>query len=473
MIISSSGIRGIAFRDLSPDVVAKFAMSYAEVMDPDSVVIGTDTRPSSDVLKEATISGLLSMGVKVYDLGISPTPMVFYAIRKLGVDGAIVITGSHNPIEWNALKFADSEGMFIRKEIMDQIVKTYYEGNFKSKVQHCLNKRLRSVHKVNIIDDYINYLIRAVGYFDKINANMRIVIDPAAGSAIKVTAIALKKIGCRTIVVNTDPTNPFRDYEPTSRSLMYLKDLVKGNDLGLAHDSDADRLVLISDDGKILDPDYTLALVIKAFLEDSLLGGIQSNKVVVNIATSQLIKDIVKDYGVEVIYSDIGERNVIDAMIKHNVEVGGEGSCGGVIIRRINPTRDGILAALIIVGYLARKGKKLSRVIQDMPRYVKFHEKIPIKNRKLLNEIMKQMNNSFNSREAIKLGGLKIILDNGNWILFRPSGTEPVLRIIGEARNESELVKLRKYAYDILKKTIEEVEPGATRVFSSYPIREC
>ena len=471
MIISASGIRGIAFRDLKPDVVARFAISYARVVMPDSVVVGIDCRPSSLVFKKAVIAGLLSEGVRVIDLGICPTPTIFYAVRRLNASGAIVITGSHNPIEWNAIKFADDKGTFIAEEVMNKIIEEYREMR-PTRIKYRSGNN--EVVKVNIIEDYINHLLKNINYFGsrKCNTrNIRVVVDPAAGAAIHVTPYALRIAGFSVLTVNTDPENPFRDYEPSERTLGYLKNVVKGSYIGLAHDSDADRLVLITDKGEVLSPDYTLAIVIKAIYDDELVE-VKGGKVVVNIASSRLIEDVVREKGGRVIYCDIGERKVLDKMISEDANVGGEGSCGGVIIRDINPTRDGILAALIIAGYLAKREKRLSEITESMPRYVKFNEKICVKDQKTAQELVEEVARSLNNQVYIRLGGVKVVFDDGSWILFRPSGTEPVVRIIGEAKEENRLHELKEYAEEIINSIVEGVKPGVTRVFSSNPIRE-
>ena len=474
MIISSSGIRGIAFNDLKPDIVARFAISYARVITPDSVVIGTDCRPSSSVFKRAVIAGLLSEGVRVIDLGICPTPTVFYAVRRLNASGAIVITGSHNPIEWNAIKFADDKGTFIREGVMNKIVREYKEMK-TFKIGYKVNEINKSkVIKVNITEDYINHLLNSIDYFSSGKYNVRdikVVVDPAAGAAIHVTPHALKIVGFNVLTVNADPENPFRDYEPSERTLKYIKEVVKGSHIGLAHDSDADRLVLITNEGRVLSPDYTLAVVIKAIYDDGLVE-VKGGKVVVNIASSRLIEDVVEEYGGKVVYCDVGERKVLDRMISENANVGGEGSCGGVIIRDINPTRDGILAALIVTGYLAKRGKKLSEIIEDMPRYIKFNEKIYVKDQEAAQELVNKIAEALNGQAYIRLGGVKVIFDDGSWILFRPSGTEPLVRIIGETKEESRLHELKKYAKELVSSIVEGVKPGVTRVFSSNPIRE-
>ena len=444
LIFSSSGLRGIAPEWLTPEIALRAAVAYARTLNPDAVLVGRDTRSTSPLLELSVVSGLLSEGVKVFRAGIVPTPIAFFAVRELGLDGAIVITGSHNPVMWNALKMANEEGTFIKDEVMKKIIDALREVR-------CGWKSGGEAVVVDVIERYVQFLKGVVDCEVIRKRGLKVLIDPAAGAASHVTPRVLREVGCKVVSVNTCPYMSFRHYEPSQETLAYLHRILRTCDIGFAHDCDGDRLVILDPRRGALDPNYTLALALESFHDKYGYKGF----VVVNFATSNMVRDVAESLGCKVIYSKIGEVYVLEEMRHKGALIGGEGSSAGVIFLRLNPTRDGILTSLMILEFLARERIDLGEKLEEYPRYYSFHEKIPLDTdaERLTTRIYEDLANSF---EVEVLDGIKVSLDEG-WVLFRPSRTEPYMRVIGEAIDEERVKELKRWGVKLVRDIMREM----------------
>ncbi|MEM3615666.1 MAG: phosphoglucosamine mutase [Candidatus Methanomethylicia archaeon] len=431
-IKSYSGVRGIYGKQITPEIIYRIANAYAHVLNVKKVVVGRDTRPSGIPIKYAAISGLTSIGCKVTDVDISPTPAILYSIKRFNFDGGIVISASHNPPEYNAIKIAKKGGILISDEELDDILK-------KTSEEVILNKP-GSVRFRDINENYITTLMEVMKVECK--KGLRVVVDPGGGAGSFTTPKLLSKIGCRVISINTIPGKFNRPIEPTEESLKELSSIVKSvnADMGLAHDCDADRLVCVDEEGRILGEDYSMAIALRNILKHTRIKSI-----VVNLASSKIFQDIANEFGVKIHWAKVGEINIINKMMEEDSELGVEGSSGGLIFREFHMTRDGAIAALAIIREIIETGKKLSEIVDELPKYHMIKTNIPTNKIRLEDKI-----DELSSMGEINLmDGIKVSSEDW-WILIRRSKTEPKIRIIVESKSSGK-------AKEIMEKVIHKL----------------
>ncbi len=454
LIFTLSGIRGIANKDLTFDTVKKITIAYGlwyEGYDK-KIIIGRDTRPSGKIIEKAVIEGLLTTGFEITNSGVCPTPIIIHAKNRLKIPAGIIITGSHNPPEWNGLKLLSSR-TFLNTTDLNKISNRSKEIDLRS----YQIRNLKSYKSVKNIDPISNYLKDLSSFIDfqkiKKKNNLRIVLDTGAGTSKPVTNQILTDLGCEVKQINNEflINNEFpREIEPIEEN---LKDLImevwQGKyDVGFAHDTDADRLAIIGENGECYPEDVGLALITEYFL-NNLKNNEGEIYFVTNIASSLMFEAIAEKHNVHIIRTPIGERFLtekMDSLIQEKnsiteeiVVFGGEGSCGGVMFPQFNKARDGILATVKIVELLVDSGEKISKLVSKLPRYFSHREKIMIK-RKNIKSIIEQV-----KKELIDEGeivnhinmDLKFGKEKEWFILIHPSNTEPIIRVISEARRKS------------------------------------
>jgi len=451
LIFTLSGIRGIAKKDLDFNIIKKISIAYGLWLEGENnqVVLGKDTRPSGEIIEKAVIEGLSTVGLKVINFGVCPTPIIIHAKKRLNIPGGIIITGSHNPQEWNGLKILSTKTFLDNNDIKQILIKVN-----EIDLDSYLSKEVNSdqyIEYFNPIKDYIRDLYKYIDYEGiKDRNNLRVVVDTGAGAGKVATPQILKTMGCKVKVINNDliVNNIFpREIEPIEKN---LKDLImevwQGNhDIGFAHDSDADRLAIIGENGVYYPEDIGLALITDYYLKNYYESG-KEIIFVTNLASSIRFEVIAERYGAQVIRTPIGERYLIEKMneiienkSKNTLVFGGEGSCGGVIIPDFNNTRDGIFASAKIIEILVKTGKKVSELVSTLPKYYSYREKIKIKN-KNINKIIKFLKKELlEEGEEIEQFNLDLRFGKGqDWfVLIHPSNTEPIIRVISEARRES------------------------------------
>lgn len=425
---SISGIRGIFGDDLTLADVLRFCSNFAPLIKSKKCVVGNDTRPSSDIARETAVAALMARGIDVYNLGMVPTPVVFREARKYGA--GLIITSSHNPIQWNGLKFIiDGRGPNERE--FKEILKEKPPG--KSKIG--------SENKVT--SDYVSQAAKIVG---KIKGSPKIVIDAGAGAAANVAPELLRKLGCRVQIINQNSSK--RGPDPTSDSLTQLVSLSKKADIGFAFDLDGDRLVVVKD-GKKQSPDATLALGIPKALE---LG---YKRFCLSIDTSIAVEKYITSHGGMVVRSKVGEANVIDMMLKKKCQAGGEGSSGGFILPEFNMCRDGILTSGLIA---AMTGKKIiDEIIEFVSRYNQLRTKIDIESRlheKVLFKLQKKLKGKFG--KVITIDGIKTVIDDDTWALVRKSNTEDIIRISVESNNLAKAKSIQREISGLVRECYEQ-----------------
>jgi len=424
--ISISGIRGIVGQSLTPQLVIKFAEAFSTYIGGGDIAVASDTRPSGEMVKSAVFAGLLSCGASPLDLGILPIPSLQIYTKEHRLDGAISITASHNPVEWNALKLIKGEGRFLYPYEAEELLDFYYQGKFK-RVEQPLTIR-------NDERGFQPHLKKIMGCFDLEAIRRRgfkAAVDPCGGAAAPYVSRFLSELGVDVVEVNTEITGTFpRNPEPLAENLTALSDAVKksGADIGLAQDADADRLAAVDEKGDPIGEEYTLALAVEGYLQHR-----QRSPVVVNLSTSRIIEEIARMYKVELIRTKVGEINVARAMAQIGARIGGEGN-GGIIVSDVHLCRDSFGGMALLLESLAKSGVGLSDLKRRLPAYsmIKTKQDVPHRKRKaILNRLLCKFPKG--NRETSD--GLRIDYPEF-WFHVRPSNTEPVMRIIVEARDE-------------------------------------
>jgi phosphomannomutase len=424
---SISGIRGIFGNDLTLRDILKFCKNFAPLISSKKCVVGCDTRPSSEIVRETAIAALMGQGVDVYNLGIAPTPVVFREARKYGA--GLIITSSHNPLDWNGLKFIIN-GRGPNEKEFAQILKE--KKTFAKKIGA----------EILVSLDYVEDAAKIIG---KITHRPKIVVDIGGGAAANTAPKLLRDLGCQVQIINQNSST--RGPDPTSDSLTDLVSLSKKADIGFAFDLDGDRLVVVKD-GKKQSPDTTLALGVSKALD---LG---YKRFCLSIDTSVSVERYIKDHGGNVVRSKVGEANVIDTMLKKKCQAGGEGSSGGFILPEFNMCRDGILSAGLIA---AMTGKIVDEIIEFVSGYHQLRTKIDIQTElhdKVLDKFEKNLKGRFS--QIVTIDGVKTIVDDNTWALVRKSNTEDIVRISVESNDLQKAKKLQKEMTSLVRKSHEQ-----------------
>ena len=427
-----SGIRGIFGDDLNLKEVIEFTNNFSSLIKSKKCVIGRDTRPSGIMIQETISAILMKNGIDVFDLGMVPTPVIFREARKYGA--GIVVSSSHNPIEWNGMKFI-LDGRGINEKELPQI--TNHQEMLKSKIGEI--KEIKST--------YIEDARKIIG---NIENTPKIVIDNGGGAAKDFALNLLKNIGCDVEIINQELLDCSRGPDPTSDELTELISMSNNKEIGFAFDLDGDRLVVVRK-GKKLSPDITLGLGIAKSLE---LG---YKKFVLSIDTSVSIEKFIKEKGGTVVRSKVGEANVIEEMLKNNSQAGGEGSSAGFILPEFNYCREGILTSGLISSML--KNSEFSEILNYMENYFQIREKIEV-NSNYHDKIIENIKNDLMKKysEVDTRDGIKAIIDENSWILIRKSNTEDIIRISGESNNKEKCKKIINNTIEMVKEYYDKVK---------------
>jgi len=451
LVFTISGIRGIYGKSLNNEIILKIAVAYGQWLKGNNkeVVIGRDTRTSGEAIEKLIIDGLTSTNCNVINLGICPTPVIIYTKNKLNTPGGIIISASHNPQEWNGLKLL-SDKTLLKDSELNEIHDIMNEIDLM-KYKTLESNQITNVKNLNFTQEYIQDLHNVINAnYIKEHNNLNVAIDTGAGAATEVTPQILKDIGCTLKIINDelDEKGNFpRDIEPVEKNLTELKKLVlEGKyDVGFAHDCDADRLAIIGNDGTFYPEDIGLALIANSYFMKFKNSGYKMI-FVTNLASSLIFEVLAEKYGAVVIRTPVGERylaeeldNLMRTEKESSIIFGGEGSCGGVMLPKFNNTRDGIFAAAKLVEILVETKEKLSDLVAKLPQFYSVREYINIKNINL-HTIINQVKDALISEDYDVTqihNDLRFGLGNEWFVLIHPSNTEPILRIISEAKNES------------------------------------
>ncbi|MDH5430719.1 MAG: phosphomannomutase [Nitrosopumilus sp.] len=426
-----SGIRGIFGEDLNLKDVLEFCNNFSSLIESKKCVIGKDTRPSGQMIKETASAVLLKNGIDIFDLQTAPTPVIFRESRNYGA--GIVISSSHNPLEWNGMKFI-IDGRGINEQELPKIIE--HQDIVKTKIGI----------ETEISTSYIEDAKKIIG---NIENNPEIVVDIGGGAAKGFAPELLKEIGCSVEILNEDLSGCTRGPDPTSDNLSDLISSSNKKDIGFAFDLDGDRLVVVRN-GEKQTPDVTLGLGVAKSLE---LG---YKKFVLSIDTSVSVEKFIKEKGGTVQRSKVGEANVIDLMLKNNAQAGGEGSSGGFILPEFNYCREGILTSGLIASMLGTT--EFNEVLNYMESYHQIRDKTKINSDfhdKVINEIKSKFSKEYS--EIISLDGIKGIIDEDSWVLIRKSNTEDIIRVSAESNNVEKCRKIVKDAIELVNQSYEKI----------------
>jgi phosphomannomutase len=426
--ISISGVRGVIGDSLTPSLLARFAQAFGTYVGSGTIVIGRDTRTSGEMVRQAVIAGLLSSGCRVIDLDVCPVPTVQLMVRQRHAHGGIAITASHNPAEWNALKFINSEGLFLSAGQARELLDIYHQGYY-TKVA---GSELRGVETLTgALDAHINAIINVVGALPQTSRKLKVALDSCNGAGSIVAPKLIEALGAEVVTINMTPDGSFpRGAEPTPENLTALCELVKASnsDIGFAQDMDADRLAVVSERGEAIGEEYTLVLATRYIL------GKTPGAVVANLSTSSAMDDVARMFNCPLHRSKIGEANVTEMMRQVGAVIGGEGN-GGVIYPRINFCRDSQVGMALILHLLAETGRSVTELLSDLPRYAMIKEKFQCPSHKI-GEVLKMIRNEYADHPLDLRDGVKVSFDEG-WLHVRGSNTEPIIRLVVETEDET------------------------------------
>lgn len=437
LMMSVSGVRGIVGDSLTPEVLFELTAAYARWLgNSGKIILGRDSRNTGPAISNL-ISGTLNLcGIDVIDIGLVPTPTVQLIVEKKRVKGGIIITASHNPIEWNALKFVSSRGSFLTNKEIQEVFELYdtKEFTFTSHKKTGFYKEDFSSFKTHI--DEVKKIVDATAITQR---RPKVLIDSVGGAGSHITPIFLRELGCEVVEHNTEIKGSFpRGSEPTPENIKGTGKLVREHkcDIGFCQDPDADRLALIDEDGEPIGEELTLAFAI----QNKLTKG--SGPVVINLSTSRVSQDVCAKAGVDCLRAPVGEINVVELMTQKKAFFGGEGN-GGVIDPAVHMGRDSLVAMAHVLELFVRSEQSLSELRRALPQYTISKETVPIKEGQGFESIKQELKSLFDPHKdkhtVDEQDGLRFDFgEQRAWVHVRPSNTEPILRVISEAPTEQQ-----------------------------------
>jgi phosphomannomutase len=432
--ISISGVRGVIGDSLTPDLLTRFAQAFGTYIGSGRVVVGRDTRTSGEMVRQAVVAGLLSSGCQIMDAGVCPTPTVQLLVRRFKARGGIAITASHNPPEWNALKFVGADALFLSGARGRELLDIYHQGEFTK----ARAGRIRGVERLTgALDLHVAAVLEAVGPLPP-GRRPRVVLDSVNGAGSIVGPQLLEALGAEVIGINVTPDGSFpRPAEPTPENLEALCKAVRchGADIGFAQDMDADRLAIVSERGDAIGEERTLVLAVEHVL------GKTPGPVAANLSTTGALDPVAAKYGCRVFRTPVGEANVTDGMVRHQAIIGGEGN-GGVIYPRINFARDSLVGMALVLHRLVASGKTVSQLVAEMPRLEIVKIQFPFPSQRL-NEVFRKAKREYAAYPLDVRDGVKVVLPDA-WFLLRGSNTEPVMRVVAEAESAEKANELAR-----------------------------
>ena len=455
LMIGVSGMRGTVGGTLTPPVVSRMAAAFAvwlkETQQPQGgkhfrVVFGRDTRPSGFWVRDAAAAALGASGVEVIDLDIVTTPGVAMMVKHTGADAGVVATASHNPIQWNGLKFLTRECVAPPARDAARIRHLYdLQRADVVRVEHLVpatrNAETHALHVKRVLEH-----VDVLGISTK---RFKVVLDSVNGAGCVATSTLLNKLGCQLVHLNGTPDGKFpHEPEPTADNLKGLCEKVKRQraHVGFAQDPDADRLAIVDENGTYIGEEYSLALCAKWVLSRK-----PGSAVVTNLSTSRMLDDIAASTGSRVIRTPVGEANVIDTMLRERAPIGGEGN-GGVIDPRIVPGRDSLVGIAYVLALMAATGKSLAQLVAEIPRYDIVKTKFECR-REDANMVVEALKKEFANDRVDDRDGIRIDWDRA-WVHARPSNTEPIMRIIAEAPDRATAEKRIAQVQDVVRRVI-------------------
>ncbi|WP_294387977.1 phosphoglucosamine mutase [uncultured Clostridium sp.] len=440
-MFGTDGVRGIANTELTAELAYSLGRAGAFVLTEGThkpkILVAKDTRISGDMLEAALVAGILSVGAEAVILGVVPTPAVAHLTREYNADAGVMISASHNPVEYNGIKFFDGRGYKLSDELEDQI-QAVIESNFEGVPSPVGGAVGRSYTEETALREYIDYAMSTIKTDLK---GLRVALDCANGAAYKAAVKAFRALGARVYVINDNPDGNNINENCGSTHMEELMDYVvrKNCDIGFAFDGDADRCLAVDEKGNMINGDFLLTICAKALKES---GRLKDDTLVVTVMSNLGLDIAAKREGINLVKTKVGDRYVLEEMLKENYILGGEQS-GHIIFLHHNTTGDGLVTALQIAAILKESGKtfsELAGVMKELPQ-VLVNAKVPNEKKNIYLED-KEIIDAINAVES-KLNGV-------GRVLIRPSGTEPLVRVMLEGENQEEINAMANSLVDLI-----------------------
>ena len=438
-LFGTNGVRGVVNEDMTPELALRLGKAIGSYFNG-NIVIATDTRTANEMLKNAVISGLIASGNNVFDAKIVPTPALQYYVKNMEVDAGVMITASHNPPQFDGIKVIDKDGTELARSKEEEIERIYFNKDFKIASWNEIGK----VYDIDVTDFYIEGILDLIKKEEIKKHGFKVVVDCGNGAACFTMPYLIGEVAT-VVSLNAHPDGnfPARQPEPTPDN---IKDLIAAvesmkADIGIAFDGDADRAIFVDEKGNFIHGDKSLALMAGYKVEKK--GGV----VVTPVSTSSCVEEYVKSKGGSVVYTKVGSPIVARKMIDIKATFGGEEN-GGLIFPEHQYCRDGGMASVAMLELMALKEKSLSELISEIPDYKMVKTKVECKEKeKVMEELKKKVEGN-----ADYTDGIKIFFENG-WVLIRPSGTEPIIRIYSQSKDE----RIAREMAEKYKKVIKEI----------------
>lgn len=446
LIVSISGIRGIVGQSLTDDTVRRFAHAFATELPMNArVVLARDTRPSGAAFADVAAEALIAAGCHVFDLGKCATPAAKMMVLELQADGAMILTASHNPAEWNGMKLVRSDGIFLDAATGRRVEAAYHRSRRRTG-----DGRRESVAQEDVDTRLLQRLLAVVDSDQIRAAGLRAAVDPCNGTGSLFIPKLLAALGVEMHMIHGEPNGQFaHEPEPIPANLVDLGQAVRDHQchVGFAIDPDADRVALVDETGQAMGEDLTLALAVQA------VTAVRPGPVVTTLSTSQVVTDAAQANDCPVILTPVGEVHVVDAMVADGAVVGGEGN-GGVILTDVDPGRDAAVGVALILQALAQSGTSMTQLAASLPSYAIEKRKVACTEEDLQRALDGLVERYPDALRHPVQDGVKLYLQGElrcPWIHLRPSNTEPVVRIIAESQQASEAVQLCDEAQALLE----------------------
>jgi len=434
-LFGTNGVRGVVNKEMTGELALKLAQAAGTYFDGADLTVGCDGRVSSPLFLEIVTSGLASVGCQVWNLGMITTPGLQFLTKDWGLKGGIMITASHNPPEYNGLKVMGNCGVELPHEDELKIEELFFQSKFHLAAWDKIKQPLPVPEK---FASYIRSILENVGGVPR-NRSLKVVVDGANAVGVLSTPTIVEKLGGKVTLVNgeIDGRFPGRLPEPTPEHLQETSKIMRALhvDFGVAHDGDGDRAVFLDEHGTVCWGDHSFALVVQDFLQNH-----PGQKIVTPISSSQIIEDIAEKYGGEVVYTPVGSVYVSNLMLKINAKLGGEEN-GGIFYSPHVAARDGGITTAWTYRILCESRKTLSKLVAELPKSYIVKDRIPCPD-SIKDQVTTAIRNLPHKGKALEIDGIKLWIPPRSWILIRPSGTEPLFRILAEGPTKGKALRI-------------------------------
>ncbi|MCJ7731331.1 phosphoglucosamine mutase [Candidatus Bathyarchaeota archaeon] len=448
-LFGSNGVRGVVNKDFTIELASCIAASAGSLLGKD-MAVGRDGRTTSPMFRDAVVSALLSVGCNVHDFGVITTPSLQYMIKCSDLMGGVMVTASHNPSNFNGVKIMYHDGVEIPKALEAEIECLVDKGG----PPKCEWDQVGKVSYHDYVEAYTDAVISHVDSEAIRKAGLSVALDLGNGAAVYTAPVLASKLGCKVYTLNAEVDGGFpgRGSEPTPENLTDLKELIRATkaDLGIGFDGDGDRSIIIDENSDAVWGDKTLSLVAQEYLKTH-----PGETIVTAISSSPSLEKVVAKYGGKVYWTKVGSVLVSRAMIDNNYLLGGEEN-GGIMYGPFLAARDGCMALALMLHYMATREKPLSELIAEQPQLYKDKDKTPCPD-ELKEDALKQLAAQVDAPEINTMDGVKLVYGDGSWVLFRPSGTEPIFRIYAESSSAERVRELIEDHKVLVKKVVDRL----------------